>query len=541
MAGRVSYGDVESWVPEGDPVADVLMAGSVFMEPGAKDIDDAAWVLVVESLKKDEVEQRFKKELGKDGLGSDELNYLDEYNPAFEPENLASTGDSNSERVILFQCYERPTKKHAKGRLIFCTKGRKLRSDPLPKGEIRIVQITNIELVGERNGTSVVCQALPMQAEYNRTRSMGIEDKRLASRPQVLSPIGALDTDELDNEPGRVIEWDPGAAQGEKPEWFRGPGPSPILYQELQILSDEIDDLMSRHDPSMGAMRGATSGKHAERSQAADASRFSPAMWNVEDAITTWGRYLLSDIKENLKGERIVRITGDNHKADVVKFMATDISDDCHLEYSLVSQLEWSTEKLRQTVMWLHSVGLLDKNQALEMLKFPIKDGIYEGSYNHRINARKENEFLRSGMMFPPVGGDDHPIHIMEHLAELSQPEAREEIVQYYQENNGKWPQWVVAILTHAQQHQKAIPGEKPAPVRQSVSLRGELDPRAAMAIGQKAAGQTGPAGAGGQEEPQGLATPPGGMSGEMYMAPGPTQEPGGVGGMEGTPGGELQ
>jgi hypothetical protein len=574
MAGRPArYGDVEEWVPQGDPVADVLVAGSFFMEPGAADLEDAAWCISIESLKKDEVERRFEKELKGKGLEDEDLNYLEDFNPAFSPYSLAYPSDNDKERVILYTCYERQSRKHKRGRIIYCTNGRLLRTQPLPVGpdgpEIRIVQITGIKLPGEKCGTSVVSQAIPPQAEYNKRRSMTIEDIKLASRPQVLSPIGALDTDEWDNEPGKIIEWDPNLAQGEKPEWMRGPGPSSSMYTDIQVLAEEIDDLLSRHDPSMGIMGGSSSGKHAERAMAADNSRFGISQLSVQEGLSLWGRYLISDIREHMSGERTVMIVGDYDKQDVVTFTNKDMADDCSIEYNIISQLTWSKEQMRQTVMWLYSVGLLDKMQAMEMMKFPIKDYLYESQYRHRVNARKENAMLRDGMQFPPVPGDDHPVHMYEHLQQLAKPEVREEVLAHYAQTmqqaqqraaahmqmygqpeidpqtgqpvqpSGQWPQWVIATVTHAEQHRKAIPQPAPQPPRQSISLRGEIPPDQAAAIGQRAA-------AGGSadkpqkgQKPQGMATPPGGMSGENYTeGPGGDGPPGSDTGM--VPGGQI-
>ncbi len=526
----VSDPKIKEWMPEGGNEADVLLAGSVFLEPGAAELDDAGWVMVIESLRRSELEKRFDKELEGEKLSDDDLIHPTEFNPIFEPRSwsLSYTGqqDKRKERVILYQMYERPTKEHPLGRIVYCTNGRWLRTDPLPKGEIRIVQVTAIELLGEKYGTGPTTQAVPIQAEYNKTRSQIVEDRRLMGRPKVLAPIGALEDDELDSKPGQIVEWDPIAAQGVKPEIWKGPGTSQSVFQEMAVMDNEISDLMSRHDPSQGALTGATSGKHAQTSIAADNSRFGPAMWNLEQALGEFFRYTLGDYRENATGKKTISITGENMPSEVLAFNAIDVTDECNIEIRLVSQLEWSKEQLRQTAMWLHSQGILDAEQLRSYLNLPMRESLYETNLQHRLNARRENLMLNEGP-FPPPATDDHMTHIVEHMAHVNMPEKREDLIKTFRETGGEWPQWFVNCMMHLEQHKKSIPPPPPAPIRKSISLRGEMAPQTAEAIAEQGLGQPQvPGREDGQSQPsgkpKGVATPPGGLSGEAYVATGP-------------------
>lgn len=526
----VSDASIKEWLPEGGNAADVLPAGSVFLEPGASCIEDAAWVEVIQSLRRSELEKRFKKELDGEKLTDDEMVHPSEYNPIFEPRSwsLSYTGqqDKRKERVILYQMYERPTKEHPLGRIVYCTNGRWLRTDPLPRGEIRIVQMTAIELLGEKYGTGPTSQAVPIQAELNRTRSQIVEDRRLMGRPKILAPVGAFEDDEWDAKPGAIHEWDPSLSQGEKPDIIRGVSTSAAVFQECAVMENDISDLMSRHDPSRGVLTGATSGKHAERSMAADNSRFGPAMWNLEEGLGTFFKYVLSDYRENATGRKTISIAGENMPSEVLAFDSIDVTDECNIEIKLVSQMEWDAEKLRQTAMWLHTQGVLDVEQLRSYLKLPMKESLYETNLQHRLNARRENLMLVD-FTLPPVATDEHMTHVMEHMAYVNSPERREEIITTFRETQGQWPQWLVNILLHMEGHKKAIPAPPPAPIRKSISLRGEVDPQSAMDIAQQGVGQVQLPGQGGGQEQggrksQGVATPPGGMSGEAYISPGP-------------------
>jgi hypothetical protein len=63
---------------------------------------------------------------------------------------------------------------------------------------------------GKFYGTSVIEDLLPVQKEYNRTRSQIIENKNRMAKLQLMAPKGSIEVSKVSSEPGQVILYTPG-------------------------------------------------------------------------------------------------------------------------------------------------------------------------------------------------------------------------------------------------------------------------------------------------------------------------------------------
>lgn len=499
--------------PLGDLAIDCISPLSIAPEPGAVELDDAAYFIVTETLTKDDVLKLY----GIDVSDDDSRNPKMSYSRIFSPRGVDSASDQK-ERVIVYEYYERPTSKYPNGRLICTTNSKLLYSGDLPGGEYHVAHCRCIRLNGEFWGMGYVATAIPAQTQYNKMVSQMIEDHRLMGRPKWVAPVGSTATDAISSQPGQVIQYDPIAARGREPHPVMGTSVSPAVFQQINLAVEEINHLMSTSEVSQGqAVGSVNSAEQVIALQQADRGRFGRLLANIRNTIVKVGRDMASVLKNNLEDERIITIAGKHYEPEVVRFKKEDISDVANIHVDIESQLPWNRESARQQLMWMLSQGLISQEEFKERVGMPVNPDVYETEQTHRSNARRENILLEQ-MAFPPVETDNHAIHIEEHSRRVNQPEFREEII--VGRLTGKTPVWLINTLQHLEGHRMAIPPPAPPPAQTKLALTAQLPPEEALRISQRTVANDN------VKSPQepidgsagGMATPPGGMSGEMYV-----------------------
>lgn len=472
--------EIEGYRPEGSPCVDVISPFSMGVEPGALKFDDVAWCITTELLRKDIVEQRFNTTI------DEERPTMDEY--AHIPMMLERDIMENvKDRAALHIMYERPTQKHPMGRECYVCNRKLLDERPLPNGEVRIVHIKDIPLVGEFWPTSMTSQVLPLQMETNRGRSQLIENRNLCARPQWIAAEGAFDRGATGNRPGKTVKWDHITASGIEPHYVTPPQIPGWVMQILGLTNEDMMDLASRHEASQGIQSSSqTSGRQTAMFRSADDSRLAPGIRQFESCLREVGRHILATCQENMKGDQVIPIVGRGRFAEVAKFSANDVSDKVNITYEIASQLPWAREAMRQHIMTLNEKGKIDDDTMFKLLELPTVQKLWEHEQEHRLNARNENEMLEE-VFFPPLPTDNHKIHLQEHERDINMPENRVALIREMQQQKisppppglegqpqqqqTPYPLSIKNKLDHMQAHRKQIPQPQPPPPAPKVNL----------------------------------------------------------------------
>ena len=129
--------------------------------------------------------------------------------------------------AVVHEYWELPSSEYPRGRRITTCSDKVLlyaedigfgEQDDSPR-ELPFFPFCHINVPGRLIPTCVVEQLIPVQREYNRSRSQIIENKNLVGNPMLIYPTGALN-EEPTNEPGQILEYNPGAG---KPEYLNPP------------------------------------------------------------------------------------------------------------------------------------------------------------------------------------------------------------------------------------------------------------------------------------------------------------------------------
>jgi hypothetical protein len=456
------------------------------VEPGCQKFEESNWNIITEFLATDELERRFNTKIEPTDVTRDDMLHI----PMLVERDIAV---ETKERAALHQMYEKPTKKHPEGRIVYSCNNKTLDVQPLPGGERRIVHFRGIVLPGEFWPTSMVSQVIPLQMELNRGRSQLIENRNLCTRPQLRAVEGSIKPGSYKSKPGHVMFWDHIISGGIAPDYLPPPQVPGWVLNILGQVNQDIMDLSSRHEASQGAANPeVTSGKQAAIFRSADDSRLAPQVRQFESGLQMLGKYMLAETQENLDGHYIVPIVGKGRETEVARFQATDVSCSHNIKYEIASQLPWARESMRQTIMYLNSIGKVDDETMFDMLEMPSVQRLYENQTDHRLNARKENDFLSQAYV-PPLPTDNHKVHLAEHERLINSPEFRDQFMEEMRQEQEKQqliaqqaqmmgqqppdqkkttlPPSIQNYMRHMEEHRKSIPAQQPPPPATKINL----------------------------------------------------------------------
>lgn len=328
--------------------------------------------------------------------------------------------------AVIHEYWEKPSGKYPNGRRI-TTCGDKVlfydedigfgKSDDTER-ELPFFPFFHIKVPGRLMPTCLVEQLIPIQREYNRSRSQIIENKNLFGNPIMIAPKGCLD-EEPTNEPGQYIEYN---LVGGKPEYLEPPSMGGEIYKHIDILDGEFEFVSGQHETSHGSTpTGVTSGTAIGFLQEQDDTKLGPSIANFIYCKQRYMRYLLKMVQKKYDIERTVRIAGDNRKVETVHFKGADLTSiDVRINESTMYQT--SKAAMQDYVIKMVQYGLLvptnerDRQLIMKVLEFGIIDDVYSEYEQDTSQAQTENDKFQRGDISPDVRDYyNHDAHVKEH------------------------------------------------------------------------------------------------------------------------------
>lgn len=346
--------------------------------------------------------------------------------------SLATSGNGISykkldDSAVVHEYWEKPTAKYPKGRRITTCSDKVLMyeedigfgAEDDTEREIPFFPFFHIKVPGRLIPTCVVEQLIPIQREYNKTRSQMIENKNLFGNPIMIAPRGALD-DEPTNEPGQFIEYN--IINGAKPEYLLPPQIGADVYNGISVLDSEFEFVSGQHETSHGSTpTGVTSGTAIGFLQEQDDTRLGPTIANYISCKQKYMRYLLKMVQKCYDIERTIRIAGDNRKVETMKFKGSDLTS-IDVRVNEGTMYQTSKAAMQDFVIKMVQYGLLlptnerDRQLIMKVLEFGIIDDVYSEIEQDAAQAQTENDKFRQGDISPDVRDFyNHEAHVKEH------------------------------------------------------------------------------------------------------------------------------
>ena len=283
---------------------------------------------------------------------------------------------------------------------------------PFNHGEFPFSKYDHIP-TGRYYAESTITDLIPLQKEYNRTRSQIIEAKNRMAKPQLLAPRGSVDPGKMTNEPGQVILYTPG---------FQPPTPLPLVslpgyvLDELNRVSQDMDDISGQHEVTKGRVPpGVTAATAISYLQEQDDSKLSHTVDSIEDGIEKMARHTLSYVGQYWEVERIVKVIGDSGSFDALSFKGSDLRGNTDIRIEAGSALPTSKSARQAFIMDLMKMGFVDPAKGLEVLEIGGINKLYDDIQTDMRQAQRENLRMQNGQPVEVNTWDNHALHIEVH------------------------------------------------------------------------------------------------------------------------------
>ncbi len=330
---------------------------------------------------------------------------------------LSTIGASaEKEEVLVLECWIKPGNRlFPEGGLVTIV-GDKLvqvmNKYPYQHGEYPFAKLDNQE-TGRFYTTSFIEDSIPLQREYNRTRSQIIEAKNLMSKPKFSAAEGSIDAKQVTSEPGQVIYYKLGFPEPKQMQLV--PLPSYVM-QEVEQLQQDMDDMSGQHEISRGQNPSqVTAATALSFLKEQDDTRLSGVIESLENAIEKVGKQVLSNVVQFWTTPRLVRVVGKDQQFDAVMYKGSELGGNLDVRVESGSALPQSKAAKQAFVMDLLKMGMIPQEKGLEMLDIGGIEKIYEDYLVDVRQAQRENQKMMQGMQIEPNDYDNHSVHIETH------------------------------------------------------------------------------------------------------------------------------
>lgn len=265
---------------------------------------------------------------------------------------------------------------------------------PYQHGEFPFAKIDHIP-AGRFYAQSTIDDLMPIQKDYNRTRSVMKEASNLSGKPQWWMTKGSYDVGKHTSEPGLIIQVNPG---------FEGPKPleQPELPQqvkdELDIAIRDMDDISGQFEISKGRTPpGVEAASAIAYLQEENDTILYHTVASVEAAIQKIGIQSLSLVHEFWTEDRVVRATSKNSYFEARVFKGSDLNPFMDFRVESESVAPRSKAAKQAFITELLKTGALPLDKAMRYLQMNETNKLYEELMVDSRHAQRENYMMSKG------------------------------------------------------------------------------------------------------------------------------------------------
>lgn len=374
-----------------------------------------------------------------------------------------SNDRARGERTWFCQMWERPSKRHKKGRYIVVAGGKVLReidnpyiSDQTGACHIPFVKIDWAQMPGRFWGQSLVQDLVAPQYRYNESRARTSEYEDIFARPATLVPKNsglAVGGFEIGN--GKVYEYN---LNGGKPEFMTPPIMPGAVAENAAACASEIRQLSSQSDIDASKMPGqlrsglALNALQKERDIALNMTGFI-----VLEADREVGRQQLALAKLFYDKPRLVSMRGSSGEWAVKSFMAADLRNDVRI-IGEPGELETSEQFQSRLLEFLQVRALQPESNpqhaqiVLKALKFQSAEEAVTDFTQHEERQEEENR----RMLANPKAYLDQPYPTMPYEDDAAHKRVLERLFNNLDEWDKIDPQAQSVLMMHWEMHERA-------------------------------------------------------------------------------------
>ena len=259
---------------------------------------------------------------------------------------------------------------------------------PYAHGEYPFAHLHGIQ-TGKFYRRSVIRGLIPLQREYNRTRSQIIHAKNLMAKPQMMYQDGSVDPRKITARAGIWIPVRPG---------FQFPSPVPIqplpnyVLQEVQQLASDFEDISGQHQISKGdASPGVTAATALAYLGERDDAYLTTIFNSIEAGIEKVARQSLSLFVQYVQTERLIKTVGNDGSYDAMMLSGSDIASGTDIRVESGSALPTSKAARQSLITEWMKMGFISPNDGLRVLEMGMLKQYYNLIKIDENAAQREN------------------------------------------------------------------------------------------------------------------------------------------------------
>lgn len=266
---------------------------------------------------------------------------------------------------------------------------------------------------------SVVTDLVPLNKEYNRTRSQMIEIKNLMGKPKLLAPRGSINPRQVSSEPGQAVLYNPGM---EKPTVLPGVEVPSSMHAEVQSLAAEFDDISGQHEITRGNTPNSqiTSGTAIAFLQEQDDTKLAYQVAGIEHCVQKLGTHYLKYAAKYWNEERLIRVVGKNSDFEARSWRGSDLRGNTDVRVQSGSALPFSKAAKQALVETWMTNGWMPPEVGAEIIGIGGFEKAFEDIMADKRQAQRENMRMAEldpmrlmQLLQPPTGPDGQPMETM--------------------------------------------------------------------------------------------------------------------------------
>ena len=293
--------------------------------------------------------------------------------------------------VMVKELWVKPCRKYPEGGVLTFANNQflqEIKGWPYFHHEYPFSKIDHIQ-TGRFWADSTLVDIIPLQREYNRTRSQIIEAKNRMSKPQLVAVRGSIDARKVTSEPGLIIQYQPGFAA---PQPLQLQSLPTYVIQEIDRVQKDIDDISGQYEIAKGRTPpGVTAASAIAYLQEENDSKLSSTTASLEEATEKVGRHILGHVHDNWNQPRLVRVLGVNQTYEVSQFTQKDIDGNTDFCVEAGSSAPRSRAARQAMLVELGTRGWIGPQQVLKYMHLVETDRMYDESLADQRQVEREN------------------------------------------------------------------------------------------------------------------------------------------------------
>lgn len=385
---------------EGDWRIEVYNCLEIFVDPLAKKLEDANWIVKAKVRKLDYFKERYK-ERG-EAVKEEQVWLISSINDMKSNgigngnASSASTQNQMKNSAIEMVYYEKRSKDYPNGRMIVAANGVLLEDKELPVGEYDIVKFDDIRIGGRYNPEPIINHLVPIQDRYAIIRDKIDKWVQRCLAGKWIVPKGSDLSQEAINDDTEVIYANP-VPNSWEPKAANIPQIPPYVYKEIETIDNEFDRIVGLGEVSQGNLPSASipaSGMAFLQEQ--DQTRIGVQTTGNEIGYAKVGSLILKYVSKYYELPRMLKLAGDGMDYAVKEFVGADLKDNHDVICIPGSTIPQSKVLRRQDILNAYQMGLLGDPQDPKLRAKVLSDLEYgDTAEMWKMQALKEAQYKR--------------------------------------------------------------------------------------------------------------------------------------------------